>query len=88
MKIKHVISRFFCFQQTLQGTLYPISFFFFFQMYLPYFRLCSRERKVVWERAVREIRPIYEVDHIRKHLAFKKVSREVIYNILSINYCN
>jgi hypothetical protein len=39
-------------------------------------RLCSNERKTVFERVIREIRPSHEVDHIQKNLALKKVSRE------------
>lgn len=47
-------------------------------------RLCSGERRLVFERVIREIRPICEVEHIRKNLALKRVSREIIFNIYGI----
>jgi hypothetical protein len=42
-------------------------------------RLCSGERRVVFEHVIREIRPICEVEYIRKILALKRVSREIIF---------
>lgn len=54
--------------------------FCFWKFFFP-IRLCTNERKAVFERIIREIRPSHEVDHIRKNLALKKVSRERICNL-------
>ena len=42
-------------------------------------RLCTSKRRLVFERVIREIRPICEAEHIRKNLALKRVSRELIF---------
>ena len=42
-------------------------------------RLCTSGRRPIFERVIREVRPICEVEHIRKNLALKRVSREIIF---------